>query len=177
MKSFTKKYIITGAPGTGKTKLINVLEKQYPCIHEVSRKVIMDEQKKGGDGMPWQDIDRFTQLVYEAFIVEISANPHALFTDRSMLDLIAYLRVEGKSVPSPLDQFPYNNKFFKTVFLAPTWEAIFHKDKQRLQEFDYCLELEKALIDAYEEKGFEIVWLPKGSTSDRSVFVEERINR
>lgn len=173
MEPYTKKYIITGAPGTGKTTLINVLEKKYSCIHEVSRKVIVNEQEKGGRGMPWQDVNRFTELVYEASIVELASSPQALFTDRSMLDLIAYLQVEGKPVPSSLNHFPYHDKFLKKVFFAPTWEAIFHKDEQRLQAFEYSLELEKALFRTYEQKGFELLSLPKVSVSERVVFVKE----
>ncbi|MCD8445075.1 AAA family ATPase, partial [Tenacibaculum finnmarkense] len=39
-----KKYIITGAPGTGKTTLINLLKNSFSCMDEVSRKVITEEQ-------------------------------------------------------------------------------------------------------------------------------------
>ena len=173
MTPYTKKHIITGAPGTGKTTLINALEKHYPCIHEVSRKVIVDEQEKGGKGMPWQDVNRFTELVYAASIAELDSNPQALFTDRSMLDLIAYLQLEGKPVPPSLHEFPYHDKFLKTVFFAPTWETIFQKDNQRLQEFDYCVALEKALLRIYRQKGFEPLILPKASVSDRFLFVKE----
>ncbi|MEM8965859.1 MAG: AAA family ATPase [Bacteroidota bacterium] len=174
---YTKKYIITGAPGTGKTTLINALAKEYPCLPEVSRKVIISEQEIGGNGMPWQDLRKFTALVYEASIAELDLNPHALFTDRSVLDLIAYLQVAGQPIPSTLDHFPYHDKFCKEVFFAPNWLSIYHQDEQRPQGFDYCRELEKALINTYEEKGFEILLLPKVSSSKRCVFVKERIKQ
>ncbi len=175
MSSYIKKYIITGAPGTGKTTLINALEEQYSCMHEVSRKVIADEQEKNGNGMPWKDVSKFTDLVYKASIAELALNPHAILTDRSLLDLIAYLLVEGKSVPSSLNDFPYHHKYEKKVFFAPVWESIFHQDMQRLQEFAYCQELEKALEKNYIKRRFEIIKLPKQSVANRVSFISNHL--
>ncbi|MEM1340641.1 MAG: AAA family ATPase [Bacteroidota bacterium] len=177
MKPYTKKYIITGAPGTGKTSLINALEKKYPCIHEVSRKVIISEQEKRGRGMPWQDVNRFTELVYEASIAELNANPQAVFTDRSILDLIAYLRLEGKTIPQQLGTFPYLTKFNQKVFFTPTWESIYRKDAQRLQDFEYCIALEKALYSLYRERGFKLVKLPKDTVGKRICLIYEKMNQ
>ncbi len=171
MEAYIRKYIVTGAPGTGKTTLIKALEEDYPCMRELSRQVIIQEQQKGREGTPWQDIERFAELVHEAFLRQLAVSPQSVFTDRSLLDLMAYLQVEGKSISSELRHFPYKEKFEDKVFFAPTWEAIYHKDQQRQQEFAYCLELEKALLKVYTEKGFEIIYLPKNKVSNRVNFV------
>lgn len=171
MVPYSKKYIITGAPGTGKTTLIEALGKDYSCMPELSRQVIIEEQQKGGNGTPWQDITRFAELVYEVFVQQLAASPEAMITDRSLVDLIAYLQVEGKPTWSELEQFPFKDKFHQKVFFAPTWENIYHKDEQRQQEFVYCLELEKALEIAYADKGFEKVCLPKDNVLNRVNFV------
>lgn len=173
MVPYSKKFIITGAPGTGKTTLINALKKYYPCMDEVSRKVIAKEQKTGGHGTPWQDLSKFTELVFEIYVSELVANPEAMFTDRSILDLVAYLQVEGKPIPKNIDQFPYHSKFHKTVFFTPIWKLIYRKDEQRQQGIAYSLELERALEVNYDKKGFEIVKLPKDSVSNRVQFVQE----
>ncbi|WP_299530220.1 AAA family ATPase [Ulvibacterium sp.] len=177
MAEYSKKYIITGAPGTGKTTLIKDLEKEFPCMHEVSRKVILKEQENGGDAMPWQDLEKFVALVYDAFIIKLDLNPKALFTDRSILDLIAYLRLDGKTIPQQLDTFPYLDKFHRKVFFAPVWEAIYQKDSQRLQDFDHCVALEKALVNIYREKGFEVVRLPEDTVGKRIRFIYENLNQ
>ncbi len=177
MELYTKKYIITGAPGTGKTSLLNVLEQGYDCMEEVSRKVIASEQAKNSDGTPWQDLSKFVELVYESFVIDLKANPQALFTDRSLLDLIAYLEVEGKVIPGWLDQFPYHDHFYKKVFFAPTWGDIYHQDEQRQQTFDYCIQLAKALSKTYDEKGFEMHLLPKVNPEERSIFVKRLIEQ
>ena len=64
MPKYPKKYIITGAPGTGKTTLINLLKPIIPCMEEVARKVIISEQENNKNGVPWENINRFIELVY-----------------------------------------------------------------------------------------------------------------
>ena len=177
MQPYIKKYIVTGAPGTGKTTLINALEKEYPCLHEVSREVIAGEQAKGGRGMPWRDVDRFTELVYKASIKKLHQNPQALFTDRSMLDLIAYLNVQGRPIPSSLEHFPYQDTFHKKVFFAPTWKSIYRKDEQRPQDFDHCVALEESLANTYQEKGFEIIRLPEDTVAKRVSVIQETLHQ
>ena len=92
MHNVQKKHIITGAPGTGKTTLINLLKSTILCMDEVSRKVIIEEQKNNRNGMPWGDINRFTDLVFKLTNQEL-LNSHAQVCDRSLLDLEAYLTV------------------------------------------------------------------------------------
>ena len=177
MSSYIKKYVITGAPGTGKTTLLQELEKQYACMHEISRKIIIAEQAINGDGIPWKNVSKFTELVYKSSITELESNPKALLTDRSILDLIAYLEVAGKPIPTFLDNFPYHSKYEKIVFFAPAWQNIFHQDKQRLQDFSYCQELEKALEQAYLKRAFEIMKLPRESVANRVSFVDAQLKK
>ncbi|WP_435263078.1 AAA family ATPase [Tenacibaculum sp. nBUS_03] len=174
MYNLPKKYIITGAPGTGKTTLINLLKDTVPCMDEVSRRVIIDEQKNNKNGMPWGDIHRFTNLVFKLTTKEL-LNPSTQICDRSLLDLEAYLTLANKPIPTYLRDFPYKETYHTTVFFAPTWFEIYCKDSQRLQEFDYCLKLEKLLIQQYTKKGFEIIMLPKTSLLKRKKIIIDSI--
>ena len=175
MTNFQKKYIITGAPGTGKTTLINLLKDTFPCMDEVSRKVIIDEQKNNRNGMPWSDINRFTDLVFKHTTQEL-LNKETLICDRSLLDLEAYLNVANKTIPDYLCDFPYHKNYHKKVFFAPTWFEIYCQDAQRLQEFDYCLKLENALLEHYKRKGFEIIMLPKNSPLKRKKLILDSLS-
>lgn len=174
MNIFQKKHIITGAPGTGKTTLINLLKDTIPCMDEVSRRVIINEQKNNNNGMPWADMNRFTKLVFELTNKEL-LNTNTRICDRSLLDLEAYLSVENKIIPEYLRDFPYHQNYHETVFFAPTWFDIYCKDAQRLQEFDYCLKLEKALLKYYKKRGFKIIMLPKTSPLERKKLILDAI--
>lgn len=174
MPKFLKKYIITGAPGTGKTTLINLLKKTIPCMEEISRKVIIEEQKNNRNGMPWRDINRFADLVFTRTKKELLTTD-ALICDRSLLDLEAYLMVDNKTIPSYLQEYPYQEIYHKKVFFAPTWFDIYCKDSQRLQEFTYCLKLEKVLLEHYKNNGFDIIMLPKTTALERKKLVLKSI--
>lgn len=174
MHNLPKKYVITGAPGTGKTTLINLLKDTIPCMDEVSRRVIINEQENNSNGMPWEDINRFTELVFKLTSKEL-LNVSTQICDRSLLDLEAYLTVANKPTPKYLQEFPYKEVYHKKVFFAPTWFDIYCKDAQRLQEFEYCLTLEKALLAQYTKKGFEIIMLPKTSVTIRKKLILETI--
>ncbi|MCL5129205.1 MULTISPECIES: AAA family ATPase [unclassified Algibacter] len=174
MHSLQKKYIITGAPGTGKTTTINLLKNTIPCMDEVSRKIILEEQQNNRNGVPWGDINRFSDLVFNVTSQELLTSK-AQVCDRSLLDLEAYLVLENKTIPHYLQDFPYQDTYHNTVFFAPTWFDIYCQDGQRLQEFDYCLKLEKVLLEQYKNKGFEIIILPKASPQKRAKFITESI--
>jgi predicted ATPase len=59
-----QKYIITGAPGTGKTAIINALKKEgHSCAEEISRTIITQEIASGGDALPWKNLATFSQQV------------------------------------------------------------------------------------------------------------------
>ena len=174
MNNIHKKHIITGAPGTGKTTVLNLLKETLPCMDEVSRRVIIDEQKKNSNGMPWGDINRFTNLVFNTTKQEL-LNTNTLICDRSLLDLEAYLNVANKTIPDYLQKFPYHENYHKTVFFAPTWFDIYCKDSQRLQEFNYYLKLEKALLKQYKKRNFEIIILPKSSPLERKKLILDSI--
>ncbi|WP_378187373.1 AAA family ATPase [Aquimarina sp. W85] len=174
MYSQQKKYIITGAPGTGKTTLINLLKDTVPCMDEVARKVIIKEQKSNQKGMPWADITRFAKLVYTQTHQEL-LDTNTQICDRSLLDLTAYLTVANKVIPSYLLHFPYKQIYHTPVFFAPTWFDIYCQDPQRLQKFEYCLRLEKSLLEHYTKKGFEIIMLPKSSPIKRKKLILDSI--
>ena len=172
--SISKKHIITGAPGTGKTTLIKALKTIHPCMDEIAREVIVSEQEAGNNGTPWQDLQRFVQLVFEATSKQLPKS-NAWFCDRALLDLEAYLILANLPIPTFLAEFPYQEHYHSTVFFAPTWQAIYCTDPQRLQTFKYCQALEIELKKRYQYHGFEIVEIPKVNPETRKDFVLDQI--
>lgn len=58
-----KKHIITGAQCTGKTSTVNALHKRgYSVIEEAARLLIEEQNRTGGDLVPWKRLFDFMLL-------------------------------------------------------------------------------------------------------------------
>ena len=170
-----KKYIITGAPGTGKSTLIKSLQsKGVLCAEEVSRDIIKQEQLLQSDGMPWDNITRFSQLVFAETMHRFNTQKNTLICDRSLLDLIAYLQHVNSKVFSDLENMHFHKYYHKTVFFAAPWEAIYQTDAQRPEDFETQLLLSKTIEKVYLAYGFTLCYLPCVTVEERTSFIMEK---
>ena len=168
----TKRYIITGPPGAGKSTLIEALRQAgYPCADEVSRNIIIKEQKDGKDGMPWKNLARFTRLVFEQTIHSLRFDKNTLFCDRGLPDSVAYLRHAGMEIPDYLKKFPFQAHYQRKVFYTPLWEEIYKTDPQRPDAIDTAATLDLKLRQTYGKMGFELTPVPFDSPARRAAFI------
>ena len=172
------KYIITGAPGTGKTSIINELSNRgYCCIGENSREIIENELKTKGEILPWKN-----QMAFENKVCLLRKNKllnspsqKTCFFDRGVFDSLAYLSASNikpsKIIQSCLKKSHYNTK----VFLTPFWKEIYHNDNERLEDIKKAINIEFHLITTYKRYGFNIVKIPKHSIHKRADFILQNI--
>lgn len=177
MREINKTYIITGPPGAGKTTLIQALsQKGFSAIPEVSRDIIIEQQKTGGNAFPWGDVVRYASLVFKETKVRLKENTNSLFVDRSLIDTMAYLEFSKQKIAKELLEFPFHQYYHKTVFFAPSWAAIYEIDPQRPQQFKELVGLQEVLWNTYEKLGFTCVVLPKTDVETRMNFVFHKID-
>lgn len=173
-----QKYIITGAPGTGKTAIINALKKEgHSCAEEISRTIITEQIASGGDALPWKNLTAFSQQVIALRKAQHTNAPQntILFFDRGIIDVIAYLKHDGLAVDDDImemvKKFPYN----KTVFYTPIWEEIYVTDTERKEDILIAKSIEKALLSTYQSFGYILVEVPKLSVNERAAFILSKL--
>ena len=173
-----QKYIITGAPGTGKTAIINALmQKGYSCKKEISREIIAEQLSIGGDILPWKN-----QISFENHIANLrkeqylnSSENKNYFFDRSSIDCIAYLKANKLGVTTEITQIIKQCIFNKQVFITPFWEEIYINDGERMEDIKTAINIESSLIETYRSLGYTLVKVPKLSVSKRVNFILSKI--
>ena len=168
--------IITGGPSTGKTSLIYKLENiGYNCIHETSREIIQESLANNSDVLPWKDLMKFSQKVIDTrkehyHSVKSKNAGNFTFFDRGIPDVFAYMNHDEVEVPKAfldLKKLRYHSK----VFLAPAWKEIFENDNERVEDFTKAVRLQQFIHDTYEELGYQVILIPKGTVESRIKFI------
>ncbi len=171
-----KAYIITGAPGAGKTELIQELSNRgYTTFEEVPRKLLKNKTAEKMGIFPFQNLKKFADLVFEEMYkqyTEASQNKKGIcFFDRGIPDVFAYL--ENSNIPIPEEYYNKLNKcnFEKKVFICSPWKEIYISDSIRPYPFTDTIKLHNQILDAYKKFKFTLIDIPKIPVIERAKFV------
>ena len=166
-----KRFIVTGAPSTGKSSLINELSNMgYECFNEVSRSIIKKE-----------NIEKINKdLNFEMQIFKMRKKQYKLanmlhFYDRSIVDILAYMNISKIKPPKQILDFLKNNKYEQNVFILKPWKEIYKKDNQRFEEFKHAEIINSNLEKVYKNLNYNLIDIPKISIKQRAKFVISKI--
>lgn len=168
-------YIVTGAPGSGKTAILDHIGAGIRCVGEPAREVLAEQRSVDGAGTPDRDARLFLDLLLQRSIdkhVVAQRWEGSVVFDRGIPDCIAYAVMLGVDLtPSLLasQRHRYNNK----VLLLEPWEEIYVRDEERTMTFADTVPFHRALTDAYERAGYTLVELPRDSVEKRAAFLRD----
>ena len=174
-----KRIVISGAPGTGKTSLINGLSiSGYKCHTEVSRKIIANQLKIKGSITPWQDLCKFSEIVIKERLKQYKLAANEIeFYDRGIIDSFAYLLKDNIHLEEEWITIAKEHKYYKKIFITPPWEEIYHTDHERKEDFITATKIHSYLLDAYEAFNYKPIIVPKTTIKERINFILNEIEQ
>ena len=174
-----KKFVITGAPGTGKTSILNYLKiKGYNCIDEISREIISEQIAIDGEILPWKNISAFSERVFKLRESQLINSKNTLtFFDRGLVDIDAYMKVDKLKIPNYLEESIKKNRYNKEVFYTPIWEEIYINDHERKESINHAKIIEYEILSSYTFYDYHLIKVPKGTVEERANFILSYIKK
>lgn len=169
-------FVVTGGPGAGKTSLLTELARRgFHTIPEAGRAIMLEEMQSGGDSLPWADrmayAGRMLERDLSAYSAAQSLSGPVIF-DRGIPDITGYLRLCGLPVPPHVAAAATAARYNARIFLAPYWDEIFTRDRERKQTRAEAEATSKVMRETYVALGHEITELPYSDITMRADFVE-----
>lgn len=174
------KYVISGPPCSGKSTLIASLSAAgYPVGAEAARAIIERElSRELADSryvgtVPWhpQYFGAFQEAVtLRQLYMELAYDGVTWFYDRSLVDQIAYCKLQGCAEPVGLRDMIRRARYERTMFMLDPVK--YQGDASRREDPSKAELLATALIDAYLECGFNVVHVPAVSVEERRKMLE-----
>jgi predicted ATPase len=169
--------IISGCSSGGKSNLLDELARRgHASVPEPGRRVVREEQAKGGTALPWADVRAFVDRIValaKADYAAAAGNPGWTFFDRGLFDALSALGVlDGTGIRGELlADYPYHRQ----VFLTPPWPEIYTTDGERRHDLAEAEGEYHRLLGEYTAMDYDVTVLPKVSVAERADYVERTL--
>lgn len=176
-----KHYVLTGAPGSGKTTVLRELQRRgWSAVDEAATDVIAREQERGVRE-PWRDpvfAEKVVALQQERLRAAAATGVGVCLHDRAPWCAVALARYLGLPVSAALlDAVELaHHHYEKTAFFLRPLGFVEPTAVRRIS-YEDALEFETAHEAVYRAHGFALVDVPAGAVAERASAVEARLPR
>jgi predicted ATPase len=176
-------YILTGAPGAGKTAILRLLEiSGYAVVEEAATDVIALGNALGHEE-PWQDhdfIDKVITLQRQRQDSALAASGATIFFDRSPVCTLALSRYLGFAtsclLAGEVGRVVTEGTYETTVFFIRN-QGFVQATAARRISFEDSLVFERLHEQTYRDLGFQLVEVPAGPLTDRVALIRQTYHR
>ncbi len=176
----SKKIVITGGPGTGKSSIINeLIVRGYTCLEEISRQVTLDAKKKGVDQLFLTNPLLFSELLLDGrqqqYIEADESHANMVFLDRGVPDVLAYMDFIGDSYPERFIE-ACKDSMYDFAFILKPWQDIYIIDNERYESFEQALEIHEHLLKTYQSYNYQLFDVPFDTVGKRVDYILKVLN-
>lgn len=176
-----RRFIVTGAPGAGKTAIIRQLELEgFSVVEEAATDVIAAACAQGA-AEPWKDtsfIDAIARLQKDRQMRACHQPDEVQFHDRSVIctaALAVYLGYPlSQFLTSELERVSKEAVYETRVFFVRNLGFVTPTEARRIS-FEDTLRFEKVHEAIYREYGYELVPIERGSVAERVATIKAAI--
>jgi predicted ATPase len=177
-----RRYVITGAPGAGKTTILTALrDRGYAVVGEAATDVITREQRLGRD-LPHTEagfLDAIARLQRRRQQLPVPPAATVQVFDRSPICTVALARYLGLDVPPALhrevDRIVSERIYQPRVFFVRLLGFVTPTAARRIT-LDQSVRFEGFHERAYREYGFELIEVPPGPLAERVDLVDRHLH-
>lgn len=161
----TKKYILTGGPGSGKSSIILDLESRGEYVVREAAEDVIKRFQADGIEKPWEEPD-FQERILDLQVQRERAIPSTIeraFIDRGVLDGLAYTK-EGTNTYEKIQR---RKEYYEGIFLI---EVLGQTQTNRVRREDYkaALRLERKFEEIYSSAGYNVQRIVPARVSERT---------
>lgn len=178
-----KRYILTGAPGAGKTSILRQLQGQgFDIVDEAATAVITREQAEG-DAEPWTQaafVEKVVALQRRRQMQSAASDVTLQIYDRSPICTHALSTYLGRPVPETLsaeiDRITRERVYEQQVFFIRNIGFCQPTDARRIS-FQEALAFERIHEQSYWQFGYVLVDVPADDVATRVAMIADTISQ
>ena len=176
-----RRYIITGAPGAGKTTIVAALrDLGYAVVEEAATDVIAREHARGVEE-PWRDagfVDAIARLQREREQAPVPASTAVQVFDRSPICTLALAHYGDRPAPpflaGEVDRVVRAGVYERRVFMVRLLGFITPTSARRIT-LAQSVRFERFHEEAYRDHGFDLFDVPPAPLAERVRLIERHL--
>jgi predicted ATPase len=171
-------YILTGAPGSGKTAILRQLEADGFAVAEEAATAVIALRQALGVPEPWHTTgfaDQIADLQRQRWEAARVDDERVVFFDRAPACTLALCRWMGVPPPYRVVAEVARGGYERTAFFVRQQGHVEPTAARRIS-FEDSLRFERVHEATYRELGFDLVEVPAGPLPDRVLIITNRIS-